>query len=112
DPNELVHNADLAVYRAKLQGRNRVLGSNSSETLLIQAPPQRPLVAPMPKPAPLPVVEPPPAQRLPAEVAPGVPSVRSRAPLSPIRSAAPASCAQPPTRSSPRTRPSSWPTSS
>ena len=25
DPNELVHRADLAVYRAKLQGRNRVL---------------------------------------------------------------------------------------
>jgi diguanylate cyclase (GGDEF)-like protein/putative nucleotidyltransferase with HDIG domain len=27
DPNELVHHADLAVYRAKLQGRNRVLGA-------------------------------------------------------------------------------------
>jgi len=34
DPNELVHQADLAVYRAKLQGRNRVLGA-SSEPLLM-----------------------------------------------------------------------------
>jgi diguanylate cyclase (GGDEF)-like protein/putative nucleotidyltransferase with HDIG domain len=34
DANELIHQADLAVYRAKLQGRNRVLGA-SSEPLLI-----------------------------------------------------------------------------
>jgi diguanylate cyclase (GGDEF)-like protein/putative nucleotidyltransferase with HDIG domain len=33
DANELVHQADLAVYRAKLQGRNRALGV-SSEPLL------------------------------------------------------------------------------
>ena len=33
DANELIHQADLAVYRAKLQGRNRVLGA-SSEPLL------------------------------------------------------------------------------
>jgi diguanylate cyclase (GGDEF)-like protein/putative nucleotidyltransferase with HDIG domain len=33
DSNELIHQADLAVYRAKLQGRNRVLGA-SSEPLL------------------------------------------------------------------------------
>ncbi|HSO01071.1 MAG TPA: diguanylate cyclase, partial [Gaiellaceae bacterium] len=34
DPNALIHQADLAVYRAKLQGRNRVLGA-SSEPLLM-----------------------------------------------------------------------------
>ncbi|HUZ82839.1 MAG TPA: diguanylate cyclase, partial [Gaiellaceae bacterium] len=33
DANELIHQADLAVYRAKLQGRNRVLGA-STEPLL------------------------------------------------------------------------------
>src|SRR5918911_286914 len=36
DTNELIHQADLAVYRAKLQGRNRVL-SASSEPLLMPA---------------------------------------------------------------------------
>jgi diguanylate cyclase (GGDEF)-like protein/putative nucleotidyltransferase with HDIG domain len=36
DVNELIHQADLAVYRAKLQGRNRVLTA-SSEPLLIPA---------------------------------------------------------------------------
>jgi diguanylate cyclase (GGDEF)-like protein/putative nucleotidyltransferase with HDIG domain len=34
DANELIHQADLAVYRAKLQGRNRVLGA-SAEPLLM-----------------------------------------------------------------------------
>ncbi len=36
DVNELIHQADLAVYRAKLQGRNRALGA-SSEPLLLPA---------------------------------------------------------------------------
>jgi diguanylate cyclase (GGDEF)-like protein/putative nucleotidyltransferase with HDIG domain len=34
DPNEIIHQADLAVYRAKLQGRNRVLPATSEPILL------------------------------------------------------------------------------
>src|SRR4051812_29182109 len=44
DANELIHQADLAVYRAKLQGRNRVLGA-SSEPLLMPEKRQGRLVA-------------------------------------------------------------------
>ena len=44
DPNALIHQADLAVYRAKLQGRNRVL-SASSEPLLMPADRSVPLVS-------------------------------------------------------------------
>jgi diguanylate cyclase (GGDEF)-like protein/putative nucleotidyltransferase with HDIG domain len=40
DTNELIHQADLAVYRAKLQGRNRVQGA-STEPLLMNAGPDR-----------------------------------------------------------------------
>ena len=35
--NELIHQADLAVYRAKLQGRNRVLGANADSALFAEA---------------------------------------------------------------------------
>ena len=44
DANALIHQADLAVYRAKLQGRNRVL-SASSDTLLTPDERSIPLVA-------------------------------------------------------------------
>jgi diguanylate cyclase (GGDEF)-like protein/putative nucleotidyltransferase with HDIG domain len=44
EPNALIHQADLAVYRAKLQGRNRVLGA-SSEPLLMPADRTEPLVS-------------------------------------------------------------------
>jgi diguanylate cyclase (GGDEF)-like protein/putative nucleotidyltransferase with HDIG domain len=44
DANELIHQADLAVYRAKLQGRNRVLDA-SSEPLLLPEKRQGRLVA-------------------------------------------------------------------
>jgi diguanylate cyclase (GGDEF)-like protein/putative nucleotidyltransferase with HDIG domain len=47
DSNELIHQADLAVYRAKLQGRNRVLGA-SSEPLLL-APDRSPRLAAVPE---------------------------------------------------------------
>jgi diguanylate cyclase (GGDEF)-like protein/putative nucleotidyltransferase with HDIG domain len=44
DANALIHQADLAVYRAKLQGRNRVLGA-SSDALLMPDDRSVPLVA-------------------------------------------------------------------
>src|SRR6185312_1624930 len=44
DANELIHQADLAVYRAKLQGRNRVLDA-SSEPLVVPETRSTPLVA-------------------------------------------------------------------
>jgi putative nucleotidyltransferase with HDIG domain len=34
NPNQLLHHADLAVYRAKLQGRNRVLGVGAEHALI------------------------------------------------------------------------------
>src|SRR5262249_52753677 len=39
--NELIHQADLAVYRAKLQGRNRVLDASSEPLLVPQTRPPR-----------------------------------------------------------------------
>ncbi len=50
DMNELVHQADLAVYRAKLQGRNRVLDA-SDEPLLSQADKRGPQLAALQMPA-------------------------------------------------------------
>ena len=44
DANELIHQADLAVYRAKLQGRNRVLGV-SDDSLLVTTDRSQRLVA-------------------------------------------------------------------
>ena len=47
DANELIHQADLAVYRAKLQGRNRVLDA-SSEPLAVPVD-RRPRLATLPE---------------------------------------------------------------
>jgi diguanylate cyclase (GGDEF)-like protein/putative nucleotidyltransferase with HDIG domain len=54
DMNELVHQADLAVYRAKLQGRNRVLDA-SDEPLLAQPEKRGPRLVSLPVQAPEPV---------------------------------------------------------
>jgi len=48
DANEIVHQADLAVYRAKLQGRNRVLDA-SNEPLLAQPEQRVPRLATLPE---------------------------------------------------------------
>jgi diguanylate cyclase (GGDEF)-like protein/putative nucleotidyltransferase with HDIG domain len=49
DANELVHQADLAVYRAKLQGRNRVLDA-SDDAILAQPSKSPPLLVSLPAP--------------------------------------------------------------
>jgi diguanylate cyclase (GGDEF)-like protein/putative nucleotidyltransferase with HDIG domain len=56
DTNELIHQADLAVYRAKLQGRNRVLDASSDplelpeqrQALLVAVPEDGSHVSPLP----------------------------------------------------------------
>ena len=56
DTNELIHQADLAVYRAKLQGRNRVLDASSDplelpeqrQALLVAVPEDGSHVTPLP----------------------------------------------------------------
>jgi diguanylate cyclase (GGDEF)-like protein/putative nucleotidyltransferase with HDIG domain len=65
DANELIHQADLAVYRAKLQGRNRVLDA-SSEPLLMPEKRQGRLVA-VPEDGDHIVPLPPPADATPAQ---------------------------------------------
>jgi diguanylate cyclase (GGDEF)-like protein/putative nucleotidyltransferase with HDIG domain len=60
DANELVHQADLAVYRAKLQGRNRVLDA-SNEPLLAQPDKRGPRLVSLPDDTREPVKQLPPA---------------------------------------------------
>jgi diguanylate cyclase (GGDEF)-like protein/putative nucleotidyltransferase with HDIG domain len=67
DMNELVHQADLAVYRAKLQGRNRVLDA-SDEPLLAQPEKRAPRLVSLPVAAHEPVQAIPPAQEVVPEV--------------------------------------------
>jgi diguanylate cyclase (GGDEF)-like protein/putative nucleotidyltransferase with HDIG domain len=57
DANELVHQADLAVYRAKLQGRNRVLAASADEALVARPDRKPEPLATLPPPVPL-VAEP------------------------------------------------------
>jgi diguanylate cyclase (GGDEF)-like protein/putative nucleotidyltransferase with HDIG domain len=61
--NELIHQADIAVYRAKLQGRNRVLTANAESLLLTKADERQRLAF-------VPLEEDPPAPRADARTAP------------------------------------------
>jgi diguanylate cyclase (GGDEF)-like protein/putative nucleotidyltransferase with HDIG domain len=67
DMNELVHQADLAVYRAKLQGRNRVLDA-SDEPLLAQPEKRGPRLVELPAQTNEPVRAIPPATEIVPEV--------------------------------------------
>lgn len=60
DANELIHQADLAVYRAKLQGRNRVLDA-TNEPLLAQPAKRSPRLVALPESEPEHVLPLPPA---------------------------------------------------
>ena len=86
--NELFHQADIAVYRAKLQGRNRVLAANA-ESLLLTKGDQRQRLAFVPldegPPAPSSAVaretfKPEPAPRTGAQAAPSLRPHSARAP--------------------------------
>ncbi len=99
EPSALVHQADLAVYRAKLQGRNRVLGAgldplgepaSESPSLVIPPPPVR-LLPPVAPQAPAPAPAPAPA----AAAAPAPPSTQA-APAGVARRRRPAAAANPP----------------
>ena len=65
DTNELIHQADLAVYRAKLQGRNRVLDASSDplelpqkrQARLVAVPEESERITPLPPPAESPPAE-------------------------------------------------------
>ena len=63
DANELIHQADLAVYRAKLQGRNRVLDA-TNEPLLAQPSKRSPRLVAIPENEPTEVHQLPPAPEI------------------------------------------------
>ena len=69
DANELVHQADLAVYRAKLQGRNRVLDA-AEEAILAHPAQHAPRLVSLPTAASTPARSP--AQQPPAAAADGI----------------------------------------
>src|SRR3954454_14979093 len=81
DMNELVHQADLAVYRAKLQGRNRVLDA-SDEPLLAQPEKRGPRLVSLPVQSSDPVRPLPPAPEI-------IPDVERRAASRPHNPPAP-----------------------
>ena len=105
DANELIHQADLAVYRAKLQGRNRVLDA-SSEPLLMPEKRQSRLVA-VPEDGDHIVPLPPPRRERPGARAPPPAAARDARAALPLALAAPrglrrrssAPSASPPARS-------------
>jgi diguanylate cyclase (GGDEF)-like protein/putative nucleotidyltransferase with HDIG domain len=79
DANELVHQADLAVYRAKLQGRNRVFDA-SNESLLGQPERRTPALVTLPDEVEEPVHALPPAPERKPEIERRTPAPRPHAP--------------------------------